>query len=288
MPSLIHLHPLPFSSLPSHPSLNALSTRPSHLDFIHSILSEAHFFLTTSIPDHFHQDPKPRPSHPSTSPVYLSTASLLPGARGQGKEFWVCRRSTHSDEAVDGTASFAEFQDGLRVDHSEKEKEYTPSVTSVETLLEWSSLESIEGGWKGVDMHVNIITHTFHPTFLISPRTFINLIISAELPTTAAPGFVTVQIPLICNPVDHVPKPLRDKITQSVPGNSIFATYASVERLLSLDKPSKQVEWIMATTSDAGGSIPQWIQRSWTMGGVPKAVVADVARVDVTKQVQMF
>lgn len=32
----------------------------------------------------------------------------------------------------------------------------------------------------------------------------------------------------------------------------------------------------MATTSNAGGSIPQWVQRNWTLGGVPKAVVADV------------
>jgi hypothetical protein len=32
----------------------------------------------------------------------------------------------------------------------------------------------------------------------------------------------------------------------------------------------------MATTSEAGGKIPQWVQRNWTLGGVPRAVVADV------------
>jgi hypothetical protein len=32
----------------------------------------------------------------------------------------------------------------------------------------------------------------------------------------------------------------------------------------------------MATTSEAGGKIPQGVQRNWTLGGVPRAVVADV------------
>lgn len=36
------------------------------------------------------------------------------------------------------------------------------------------------------------------------------------------------------------------------------------------------IQWTMATTSDAGGLIPQWVQRNWTLGGVPRAVVADV------------
>lgn len=36
------------------------------------------------------------------------------------------------------------------------------------------------------------------------------------------------------------------------------------------------VQWTMATTSDAGGLIPQWVQKNWTLGGVPRAVVADV------------
>lgn len=124
---------------------------------------------------------------------------------------------------------------------------------------------------------VNVITHTFNA--LISPRTFLNLIITADHPSSSESesdtpsGFITVQVPLNFDPKHSIPDALRDRIIQSAPKNTIFAAYASVEQI-SLD--SDEVEWTMATTSDAGGAIPQWIQRSWNMGGVPKAVVADV------------
>lgn len=134
---------------------------------------------------------------------------------------------------------------------------------------------------------VNMITHTFKPGALISPRTFISLVISAYEPRpngseSRQPGFYTVQIPLSFK--DSVPAGLRDKIRSAVLRNTIFAHYASVEHVVLLDSLSpaevtdeqQRIEWTMATTSDAGGLIPQWVQRSWTMGGVPKAVVADV------------
>lgn len=150
---------------------------------------------------------------------------------------------------------------------------------------------------------VNLITHTFHPSALIAPRTFISLTISAAydgVPSTASPpptpsqeehrqGFLTVQIPL--HPAaSSTPKALHQKITASVPKRTIFANYASIERVELLpagkatnqpstdqpQSPQSRIEWTMATTSDAGGSIPQWVQRSWALGGVPRAVVADV------------
>lgn len=83
-----------------------------------------------------------------------------------------------------------------------------------------------------------------------------------------------MQIPLTHQPADSIPEDLRKKITSSVPRDTVFAAYASVEQVVSL--PTGELEWIMATTSNAGGLIPQWVQRSWTLGGVPKAVVADV------------
>ncbi|KAB8068346.1 hypothetical protein BDV29DRAFT_71649 [Aspergillus leporis] len=84
---------------------------------------------------------------------------------------------------------------------------------------------------------------------------------------------MTVQIPLTCEPAGSIPNILRGKITASVPQNTFFASYASVEQAVAV---TDQVEWTMATTSNAGGAIPQWVQRSWTLGGVPKAIVADV------------
>lgn len=149
-------------------------------------------------------------------------------------------------------------------------------------------------------LSVNLITHTFHPSALISPRSFISLTISAAYdsrPTlpcqppsqpyethSCCQGFLTVQIPL--HPAaSSTPQALHQKITSSVPKRTIFANYASIERfeLLPAATPTGQssaersrIAWTMATTSDAGGSIPQWVQRSWALGGVPRAVVADV------------
>jgi hypothetical protein len=130
-----------------------------------------------------------------------------------------------------------------------------------------------------------MITHTFNPGALISPRTFISLVISAYEPqpenSTASshqPGFYTIQIPLSFKTSSAN---MREKIKSAVPKNTIFAHYASVEHVILLPgsesaNEEQRIEWMMATTSDAGGLIPQWVQRSWTMGGVPKAVVADV------------
>jgi hypothetical protein len=152
---------------------------------------------------------------------------------------------------------------------------------------------------------VNLITHTFHPSALIAPRSFISLTISAandNLSTLSSQnptqpqsneqnrqGFFTVQIPLHSE-ASSTPQALHQKITASIPKRAIFANYASVERIelipaaQSTDQPSAEqqsqpqsrIKWTMATTSDAGGSIPQWVQRSWALGGVPRAVVADV------------
>jgi hypothetical protein len=190
------------------------------------------------------------------------------------------------------------------------------------------------------------ITHTFHPSVLISPRTFLTVIITASLPpdpspyssTTYPPSFLTVQLPVHKSatlPAIPVPKPRR----------AVFGLYTSVEHVRLIPNPDNApasspaaresaaeveaaataeaagveaeetpgstgpvtaqptvgatttlpqtqqsgnagkfkgtekpavVEWTMATTSDAGGWIPGFIQRSWKLGGVPKAIVRDV------------
>ena len=136
---------------------------------------------------------------------------------------------------------------------------------------------------------VNLITHTFHPSALISPRSFNSLTVSADYqPLQGQPGdpsptgFVTVQIPFYPD-ASSTPTDLYQLINANVPRRNIFANYASVEQVTLLPAPSSQspseprrIVWTMATTSDAGGSIPQWVQRNWTLGGVPRAVVADV------------
>lgn len=141
---------------------------------------------------------------------------------------------------------------------------------------------------------VNLIVHTFHPQALIRPRAFISWTVSASFKTglengelSSQPqteGFITVQVPF------RLPTPsersgyeaLCAEIKDSVPPRTTFGYYASIERVELLasttpePSPDRLIRWTMATTSEAGGKIPQWVQRNWTLGGVPKAVVADV------------
>ncbi|KAE8378229.1 hypothetical protein BDV26DRAFT_262006 [Aspergillus bertholletiae] len=269
MSSFLHLAPNPFTILPSHPSLDNDQARHSPRGFQSSTLADADSFLA-SVSTTFHKQRKPRHSPPATAPVHVSSRTIR---TGQKEEFWVCRNSIHQDVAVDGSASWEEFQSGLKENHTMNEMEYTPSVTGVERLLDWPREREIEGGWREVDMSVNLITHTFHPTTLISPRSFIVLVICAALPISRGKGFVTIQIPLSGKLGGSAPNLLRERITALAPQNTVFASYASVEQVVVM---SDKVEWTMATTSNAGGAIPQWIQRSWTLGGVPKAIVADV------------
>ncbi|RAK76013.1 SRPBCC family protein [Aspergillus fijiensis CBS 313.89] len=290
-PSYIRLQPSSFSVLPDHPSLTQMPTRPPLRDFLHEILTEAQSFVS-AIPTTFHPTHKPRRSPPAAAPVLLSTCSLPKACSGtgpkkakkqqqqqqRGSEFWICRTSVHENAARDGTASSAEFRAGLRENHSAHEMEYTPSVTAVETLLEWPLQPVVEGGWQRVETHVNVITHTFHPRTLIAPRTFIVLVVSADQPSDRS-GFATVQIPLssTVEPAETLSDFLF-AVTAAQPPNAILAAYASVEQVLftSSETDTDVVTWTMATTSNAGGAIPSWVQRSWTLGGAPKAVVADV------------
>lgn len=126
-------------------------------------------------------------------------------------------------------------------------------------------------------------------------------------------GFITIQVPYFMEMpqqspefLDHQYNGLFTKIITHVPRGTIFAHYASIERVellvLPIDRSSsvatscegnteanapstwessatstgRRIKWTMATTSDAGGKIPSCVQRSWLLGGIPKAVVADV------------
>jgi hypothetical protein len=114
--------------------------------FLHSALDEAQNLISTTIPQTFKVDKKLRSSSPSAAKVLLSTRTL-------DQDYWVCRQSVHADAAEPGTATWSEFEHGLRENHSENEMDYTPSVASVEHLLEWPTQKEIEGGWTDIHMH---------------------------------------------------------------------------------------------------------------------------------------
>lgn len=136
-------------------------------------------------------------------------------------------------------------------------------------------------------LSVTTITHTFNPSALISPRTFSVLVLTASLPpsttttsTQYSSGFITLQVPVSHHDLQNLAPSIPSKKSMG-----IFAHYASVEKVTLLpptetdgesSTTQPRIEWRTATTSDAGGWIPKRVQRSWYLGGVPKAVVHDV------------
>lgn len=152
---LIQLHPHPFTSLPSHPSLPQDSSRPSLKSYTTTALHEALNHLHT-LPTALKTNPKQRNSPPSSAKVTLLHGWRKPPVSEQNSnsnaepEFWVARQSEHIDSAMRGSASWAEFVAGLREDHAEHEMEYTPSVAGVERLLEWKGEEIGEVEVQGV------------------------------------------------------------------------------------------------------------------------------------------
>lgn len=153
---MLRLPPHPFSSLPPHANLaegdEVEASRPGLEDFLHSILTETQTFTTQTIPQTFTPDPKLRASPPSTAKVQLLTTNKK-NKDGKEGEYWVCRKSIHANAAQRGTATWTEFEDGLRQNHSENEMAYTPSVAAVEHLVQWPVQEEVRGGWRDVDMH---------------------------------------------------------------------------------------------------------------------------------------
>lgn len=178
-PNYLRLEPLSFSSLPSHDdeSLDQTADRPQLESFLTSVLGQAQTLVCSTIPHRFKADRKLRSSAPSTAKVQLFTSSLpsssssssTTAGAGAGagatisgdsgtEDYWVCRKSIHADSSTQrGSASWSEFESGLRENHSEHEMEYTPSVASVENLLRWPIVATLDGGWKEIDMHGSFV-----------------------------------------------------------------------------------------------------------------------------------
>jgi hypothetical protein len=147
--SLLRLNPLfPISSLPPHSALSALqpspSTSPTLQSFATKLLTQSHLFATKT----FHTDLSPNKTPKSSE----GSAALVTVSKGTiAGEFWVGRRSEHSGKGISGDGTWKEFDEGLRVKHSENERDYTPGVVDAVEICRWE--EEIEvSGWKDVTL----------------------------------------------------------------------------------------------------------------------------------------
>lgn len=135
-----------------------------------------------------------------TIPTKPGSASSQEDAGG---EYWVSRQSVHEDSSELGTASFDEFVRGLRDDHTENEMAYTPSVTSIEKILEWDCETDggFGGGWDSVKMAGEYREIGSHLDFSLN--------ISMCFHVTPHPG---VQLHSSCHPL-----PISDTNTHNSP-----------------------------------------------------------------------
>lgn len=261
------------SELPRHRSLVSLQTAntpPRVADFAETVLEEAELFLNVYLRSMFKEKAEKKPSPPSEAQVTLYTHEIsahdLPEeGRTMGQsETWFARRSCHRDAAEAGTASWQEFDDALRENHSQHEKDYTPDVVDAHEVLDWDDeLESIQRTWAGwTKINVNLMEMVRKIPFPLNNRVFRVMVITAKKDSE----FYVVQIPV---DLSNVPGNKYNKDSKVTPG-----MYCSIERCVLVDKGDHTV-WHMATASDAGGNLPMFMQKL----GVPGAVVKDVGLV---------
>lgn len=182
------------------------------------------------------------------------------------EETWFCRRSLHQNSAQECTASWAEFVDTFRDYHSESEKAFTPTVLTATTLRSWpvSNHAIIEPDtaceWKCESLKLIEMTHNIKPKPLCD-RIFpvLQLVVSR----VDIDEFMVVSIPIM------YPENTQESRAAKV-NNLVVGAYVSIERIRVL--PTAEIEWIMATASDAKGVLPQWVQNL----AVPEQVAHDV------------
>ncbi|KAL3423988.1 hypothetical protein PVAG01_05735 [Phlyctema vagabunda] len=180
-------------------------------------------------------------------------------------ETWFCRRSCHKNKTAPGTASWDEFIHSFKEHHAETEDAFTPSVIGNREAIRWNTtgIEAEIAGehWANITLILEEMKHQIDPKPLRN-RVFPVIQLAAEL--VGSKEFLVVSIPVM----DFEKSPYADFSRDK---SLVVAAYASIERIREI--PSNgDIEWIMATASNAGGILPQWIQNL----AVPAAVAKDV------------
>ncbi|USW47343.1 Putative START-like domain superfamily protein [Septoria linicola] len=257
--SRIHLRPLKALDLPHLDELSSQQTQgntPSLQNFVSEVLAEGDKFIRFD--DNVFKTNGVRHEPPATAPIQIRSAVIT----NDPTENWFARTSVHEDSATDGTASWEEFDQNLRVNHSQHESEYTPSVASAEREYSWEqdlqTFGAAVNGWKEITMEIWLMRHAM-PIFLLQDRDFRVLVITAV--SMQGNRFIVVQIP-----VDREDIPVKAPNSQS---KVVPAIYCSVETGELLDG---KITWSMGTASDAKGVLPVALQKTQ----MAKAVAVDV------------
>lgn len=259
----IHLRPLRPQDLPLHPEMASKqnpATSPDLQRFVSEVLDEGQRFMTTTLEDeNIFKSKGTRKDKPATAPIRIRAAVLTPEHSDfeYPTENWFARTSEHENRNADGTAPWHEFEQSLRIHHSDHEKIYTPSVQAAEELFSWQeqldAFASRVGPWQEITMEIRSMEHKIPPP--LQRRVFRVLVITASR-GEAGSALIVVQIPVEGNPIES-----RDGV--------VYGIYCSVE---TARLENGRTIWSMATASDAKGWMPMWLQKTQ----MPKAVAVDV------------
>lgn len=212
-------------------------------------------------------------------------------------ETWACRRSVHHDSNVagDGSASWDEFVTCFKDKHVECEEAFTPSIVETRVLRDYDvaglQVDDEHGERYGsFTMKVVEARHKIGVKPLLKDRVFTVLQVTCVLLSPEAGSAAAAnceEILVISIPVSDAESlttasesPVRGKSNNKEEDpfrkDAVKGSYVSVERIRKLPTTENdgqpQIEWIMATASDARGSLPGWVQTKAVPGQIAKDV----------------
>lgn len=214
-------------------------------------------------------------------------------------ETWACRRSVHrnSNVAGDGSASWDEFVTCFKDKHAECEEAFTPSIVGMRVLRDYDvaslQVDDEHGDRYGsFTMKVVEARHKIGVKPLLKDRVFTVLQVTCSLLPSPEAGSAAAaanceEILVINIPVSDAENlttasesPIKGKSSGKEEDpfrkDAVKGSYVSVERIRKLPTTENdgqpQIEWIMATASDARGSLPGWVQTKAIPGQIAKDV----------------
>lgn len=303
--NLIRLAPLQLGDLPAHPVLPlSKNSRPEVSAFLRTLLDDGTAFLDPSTFNQTFSHHSTKTSAPSAAPVetlthtisaseisqidWSSSSTSSPVARSKpracGAENWAARRSIHEDVSSKSTskpghASWAEFVFGLRDSHSVRELEFTPSLYDARLVVDWGEEVAAlagraeMGAYTHPTMAIYEMCHVI-PGPMMSPRCFPVLVATASVDENR---FVAVTVPVnlavagFDEPFYSSNRNVRDGTTAQQRREILAGVYTAVE-LVTRNPEKNEIEWTMATASDAKGNLPTWLQKA----SVPSQIAKDV------------
>ncbi|KAI0175647.1 hypothetical protein GGR52DRAFT_589449 [Hypoxylon sp. FL1284] len=187
-------------------------------------------------------------------------------------ETWCCRRSVHADRPEKGTASWAEFDRCFRERHAESERAFTPACVGAHAARRWEcgslsvSVDDEGAPWTDFALAVVEMRHRIGRPVL-KDRTFPVL----QMTCRRSAGGVPPEFLVVSVPVPDFGS--ADATALAAEKGAQVAAYVSVERIRKTGGvDDTDIEWLMATASDAGGVLPAWVQNLAAPGVIWKDV----------------